>query len=241
MSRKIKSEMDGVDKNLFSAPVVCVPENAPAESAPAVSEEVEISPRTGKPIDKSKSHGRNRRVNKKSPVIGMNGYNLEEGDNNKFLQLSIELFNMPDIDKYELDQVNQRLSEYFALYAKYDMKPTVAGMASALGMNRRTLLAIVNDYATGSTGYKSALPKAVTQTIKKAYDLLETMWENYMSAGKLNPVTGIFLAKNNYGYQDKTEWVVTPNSNTDEEYSVEEIRKRYIVDDPERLSEKNEN
>ena len=45
-------------------------------------EEVRISPRTGKPIDKSKSHkrkGKPRGGN--SPVIGDNGLMLEPGDN----------------------------------------------------------------------------------------------------------------------------------------------------------------
>ena len=83
-----------------------------------------------------------------SPVIGMNGYDLDPGDNTKFLQLNMELFNMEKIDLHDEEAVAERLNEYFALYAKHDVKPTVAGMAMALGMNRRTLIAIVNDYAT---------------------------------------------------------------------------------------------
>ena len=33
-----------------------------------------------------------------------------------------------------------------------------------------------------------------------------------MTSGKINPVSGIFLGKNNFGYQDKQEYVVTPNT-----------------------------
>jgi hypothetical protein len=40
---------------------------------------------------------------------------------------------------------------------------------------------------------------------------MEQLWENYMQNGKINPVSGIFLGKNHYGMQDKTEYVVTPN------------------------------
>ena len=60
---------------------------------------------------------------------------------------------------------------------------------------------------------------------------MENMWENYMNSGKINPVAGIFLGKNNYGYQDKTEYVLTPNTNTDNDYSADEIRERYIAAD----------
>ena len=33
-----------------------------------------------------------------------------------------------------------------------------------------------------------------------------------MQNGKINPVSGIFLGKNNFGYQDKQEHVITPNT-----------------------------
>ena len=52
-----------------------------------------------------------------------------------------------------------------------------------------------------------------------------------MNSGKINPVSGIFLGKNNFGYQDKTEYVLTPNTNSDNDYSADEIRERYIAAD----------
>ena len=66
------------------------------------------------------------------------------------------------------------------------------------------------------------------------------MWETYMNSGKVNPVAGIFLGKNNYGYQDKTEYVLTPNQQNDNDYSADEIRERYIASDQQkRLSASN--
>lgn len=38
--------------------------------------------------------------------------------------------------------------------------------------------------------------------IKKAIMILEEMWVDYMQNGKLNPASGIFLAKNMFGYRD---------------------------------------
>lgn len=166
-----------------------------------------------------------------SPVIGDNGLMLEKGDNTKIMSINIALFNMQDIDMTDAQAVTGRLGEYFALYEQADLKPTVAGMAIALnGMSRQTLTAIAHDRVTGSTGYKSALPLEVTTVIKKAYKMMENMWETYMNSGKINPVSGIFLGKNNYGYQDKTEYVFTPNTQNDSDYDAEDIRQRYLID-----------
>lgn len=166
-----------------------------------------------------------------SPVIADNGLDLLPGDNAKFMGVQMALFNMENIDMTNVEDVQERLNEYFRLYAQNDMKPTVAGMAIALnGMNRRTLWAIVNDGATGGAGYKTALPQGVALTIKRAYFLLENLWESYMNSGKINPVSGIFLGKNNYGYQDKTEYVLTPNQQQDNDYDPDSIRKRYLID-----------
>lgn len=196
------------------------------------NEEVRISPRTGKPIDKKYAP-----KNKRKPGGGNNWLDsknvlsLEDGDNTKFMTVQMALLEMPEINMESVEEVERRLLEYFALYAQYDIKPTVAGMAMALnGMSRQSLWAIAKGVPTGGAGYKTALPQNVADAIKKAYNSLETLWEGYMLNGKINPVSGIFLGKNNYGYQDKTEHVLTPNQRSDSDYSAEEIRQRYIAE-----------
>lgn len=167
-----------------------------------------------------------------------NMLSLEEGDNTRFMTVQMALLNMPEIDMKNVEEVQARLNEYFALYAQYDMKPTVAGMAIALnGMSRQQLWAIVHNAPTGGAGYKAALPPSIADLIKKAYFLLENLWETYMNSGKVNPVAGIFLGKNNYGYQDKTEYVLTPNQQSDSDYSADEIRERYIAADQQKRLE----
>ena len=180
-----------------------------------------ISPRTGKPMKKPRGGN--------SPVIGNNGLMLQEGDNAKFLGVNIKLFNMPSIDMDDAEAVAQRLTDYFNLYAQHDMKPTVAGMAMALnGMSRQQLWAIVHDKPTGGAGYLAALPRDIADLIKKAYKIMENLWEGYMNSGKINPVSGIFLGKNNFGYQDKTEYVLTPNTQNESDYDPEDIKQRYL-------------
>ncbi len=51
---------------------------------------------------------------------------------------------------------------------------------------------------------------------------------DYMQNGKINPVSGIFLMKNHFGYTDKQEVVVTPNNPLGEKQETEEIKQRYL-------------
>jgi len=154
----------------------------------------------------------------------------EPGDNAKYLSVSLELANLPDIDMQDPEQVRARINQYFEIYANNDMKPTVAGLGLALnGMDRRRLWEIRTGNLQGGTSHHD-LPTLTMDLIKKAYKIMENQWENYMQNGKINPVSGIFLGKNNFGYQDKTEYVVTPNVNNDSDYNAEDIRARYLTD-----------
>ena len=175
---------------------------------------------------KRKSNGKN------SPVIGDNGMMTEPGDNAKYLSVSMQLMKLPDIDLKNTEQVERRLEEYFAIHFENDLKPTVAGMGLALnGMDRRRLWEIrTGALKGGHTEYD--LPPSTVDTIKKAYKIMENLWENYMQNGKINPVSGIFLGKNNFGYTDKQEHVITPNTSSDSEYNAEDIKQRYLTDSP---------
>ena len=97
------------------------------------------------------------------------------------------------------------------MMAEQDMKPTVIGYAMALGLDRRQLWAIVNDQPFGNR-FQYDLPPGCHDRIKKGYRTMEFLWESYMQNGQVNPVSGIFLGKNHYGYKDQQETVVvTPN------------------------------
>ena len=172
-------------------------------------------------------------VQKKKPRGGNNfltdaALRVEPGDNTKYVMLGARLFNLAPIDLKDPQQVNDRLNEFFQIHAEADMKPTVSGMGMALGLDRRRLWEI----KTGTNDRNKDLPTPTRDSIKRAYEYMEILWENYMQNGKINPVSGIFLGKNNFGYQDKTEYVVTPNMNNDSDYSADDIKKRYLTDYP---------
>ena len=134
--------------------------------------------------------------------------NVQPGDNSKYLRHALATLDMPPIDISDAAQVSDRLGWYFNHCADSDMKPTVNGMCNALGIHRDTL----HTWRTGE--YRADSHQAI---VMKAYRVLEELWEDYMLNGKINPVSGIFLSKNLfYGYADKQEFVLTPNSGLSE-------------------------
>ena len=153
----------------------------------------------------------------------------EPGDNTRIVQTNMKFFNMPAIDLHDPSAVQERLCEYFQIYAEADLKPTVAGMGMALGLDRRRLWEIKSGTLVGGVG-KQHLPEETLGLIKKAYEILETTMENSATSGKINPVMSIFMMKNHFGYQDKTEYVLTPNQKTENDYDADDIRKRYLSD-----------
>ena len=151
----------------------------------------------------------------------------EPGDNTRIVMTNMKFFDMPKVDLNDSEAVRERLCEYFQIYGEADLKPTVAGMGMALSLDRRRLWEIKTGNHTSST---PKLPRETEDLIKKAYEILETTMENYANAGKINPVMAIFMMKNHFGYQDKTEYVLTPNQQQASDYDAEDIRKRYLSD-----------
>ncbi|MGN0557861.1 MAG: terminase small subunit [Acutalibacteraceae bacterium] len=139
------------------------------------------------------------------------------GDNTKYLTHALKLANLPKFDTKNIPLLEERIMQYFQFCAEDDMKPSVAGLALAVGVNRKTIW----QWAQAENSDRS-------NSIKKAYQILNLMMEDYMQNGKINPVSGIFLMKNNFGYTDKQELVVTPNSPFGQEQDTEEIKQRYL-------------
>lgn len=148
----------------------------------------------------------------------------EPGDNRKYLQHNLKMWDWPSVDMAKPEDVRDRITLYFQTCADDDMKPSVAGLALGFGIDRRTLWKWINGVQSDFVAAESRV------TLKKAYQILTAQMENYMQNGKINPVAGIFLMKNNMDYQDKQEVVLTPNQPLGDQASEKELEKKYIED-----------
>lgn len=146
------------------------------------------------------------------------------GDNSKYLNHNLQIAMLPSIDTTDEKQVEARIYEYFSICNENDMKPSMAGMALAIGVARQTLW----DWSVGN-----ARSGTHHDLVKKAVQMLDAQMVDYMQNGKINPVSGIFLMKNSFGYKDQQEVVVTPQAPLGEQTSAEELRDKYIKGLPE--------
>ena len=144
----------------------------------------------------------------------------QPGDNSRFIRHAMASWGLPKIDISDPVQVEQRIGMYFQYCVDNDRKPQIVGLCNWLGISRQAL----NEWRTGES--RSATHGDI---IKKAVAIIEEMWADYMQAGKLNPATGIFLAKNWYGYKDVADVVVTPN-NPYQGTSESELNQKYLTD-----------
>ena len=161
---------------------------------------------------------------RKSPPRPQQQVQTDPGDNSKYLRHSMSMWSWERPDMSDATAVQERISQYFALCNEDDMRPTVSGMALAFSTDRKTLWRWVNGVESGNVTAEAR------HTLKKAYAILECQMENYMQNGKINPVSGIFLMKNNMGYEDKTEMVITPQSPIGESTGQKQLAADYIID-----------
>lgn len=164
-------------------------------------------------------------VKKKKPKNGfevMKDFGAEPGENSRFIRFAMASWDLPPIDISDPKQVKDRIGLYFEHCAKNDRKPQIVGMCNWLGISRQAL----NEWKNGET--RSATHGDI---IKKACAFIEEMWADYMMSGKLNPASGIFLAKNWFSYKDVADVVVTPN-NPLQDLDADQARKRLVESIP---------
>lgn len=144
----------------------------------------------------------------------------EPGEMSAMIRNALTLSSFGDVDTNDPEQVEQRIKQYFSYCIDNDIRPSAEGMALALNTTRTTLW-------RWREGSESNKPEGVRNAIKKGYSLLNYLLTQLMQDGHINPVSGIFLLKNNYQYFDKSEVVITPNNPLDQG-NPEETRKKYL-------------
>lgn len=147
---------------------------------------------------------------------------VEPGDNAKFLSSSLGMWAWEKPDMTDPAAVQERIYQYFQHCIDTDVRPSMEGFSLAFSITRRSMYNWIH-------GIESAwMPDEIRAMLKKAYGILNVQMADYMQNGKIHPVAGIFLMKNNMDYEDKKEITVAPTQNLGEEVAPELLREKYL-------------
>jgi hypothetical protein len=150
--------------------------------------------------------------------------NAPPGEIARTVALMYGVMKQPKCNMADPAAVAERYDWYVGYCIENDLKPTVAGMALAYGYTREWLLRCKD-------GVVKSVPEDSILTLKRAWDMLTALMEEYMVNGHINPIPGIFLLKNNHGYRDQSEQVIIKRDPY-EAGDPEEIARRYLAGMP---------
>lgn len=139
-------------------------------------------------------------------------------DNKKYMESVYTLWGLSKIDLDDAGQVEERIGWYFGHCAEKGIKPSVAGLALALGIDRKSLYDWGNRRRNGSEQ---------ADLIKRARDAIICATEFYAQDGKMNPAIAIFLLKNHGGYTDVQQLTVEAKPQEFEERKMSDVFEEY--------------
>lgn len=151
---------------------------------------------------------------------------IEDGFISKFVGYSLEFIDLERVDFKETSGVRDRMVFWLMKCDEYDIRPTIIGMANALGIDRTQLYQLVSgNYPNGKVPYGAS--QETVSLLQKIYQKIAESLESGMTNGKVNPVSAMFLLKNHLGYTDTNEIVVRRGQDDGDLVDVEAIRQRY--------------
>ena len=148
----------------------------------------------------------------------------DDDSNARFINNSLRLAALPQININDPDELQKRVLEYFQICAEDNIKPSVVGLAVSMGVDRRKIWDYVNEVRPINPQSRGVL--------KKAYELLDLNMNNLMLNGKINPVSGIFLMKNHYGYRDQQDVVVAKDNLLGDATDNKALEEKYMKSIP---------
>ena len=135
------------------------------------------------------------------------------------------LQNRRGIAKFDsVEEMELLIEQYFYDCADIGLRPTIRGLASALG----TVYATLNDWESGSRD--AQLGSSCSTIIKKAKQFIAEFDEQAAIEGYDNPVLFMFRAKNYYGMKDEQDINIAPVHKVTPERTPEQIEADIPVD-----------
>ena len=145
-------------------------------------------------------------------------------NNSESIRMVQELVTWPAIDLRDPEQIMQRFQDYCDLCERHHSKLLISGLCMSLSVTRDELV-------RWSNGKGSRLDRVLTPesslAFKNLLQTLEVAWESAVqNNGYKNPLTGIFLGKNNFGYADESVNVVK-HEDAERGPSKEQLEAKY--------------
>ena len=115
---------------------------------------------------------------------------LTTADKSNMLTVFDSFRRLPPVRKNDIEEINQRLDNYFKICADAGIVPTVEAMELVLGVSRQAM------WKWQQQGCEAG------EIVSRAKTIINAMLTTATMAGKCNPVYSICLQKNNFGYSD---------------------------------------
>jgi len=141
-------------------------------------------------------------------VMGQTGRNSMY-DNKDMTKVSmnidhaLRLHELPRVDLNDQKAVHKRINQYFEMCRDDGATPSLPSLSVALGITKNVYLNIEN-------GRNKTAPQWLRAELEAAKTLLNALTEQSMLDGSMQAIPGIFVLKNNYGYRDQQDIVLTP-------------------------------
>lgn len=135
----------------------------------------------------------------------------------------VEAVTKKKVSLENIEDVKQRTVVYLRACEETGTFPSSLGLARSLGYSDRALRSWRNNKPNTETA----------QWLEMFNDLCADVLNQSALKNNANTIVSIFLNKAMYGFRETNELVVTPNNfpNEELEYSVDEIRRRYLVEE----------
>ena len=175
-----------------------------------------LPPNKRKAIEKSKN-SRGTYNNNKSATSYLSQPNVQEFNRN----MQRRIFNSCGIGRpyafSSVEKLQQDMGEFFELCDKTQTVPTITSLALWLGVDKTTIYEHANN------------PNSPFSTIlKNTLTYCHSVMQNGTVEGKINPVTYIFISKNDYSMRDDKNITIAPTqgSNVNTQETAEALRKQ---------------
>ena len=135
-----------------------------------------------------------------------------------------ELDQLPTIDYADPAQMRERCRHHRIRCMEMDLMPTVGTLVVALGISMDQLNNLARGEQSSFGGVK--LTRDSANILQKELAMLECAFDaNFENGSYANPVTGIFAAKNLYGWKDTRD---IQQQSVTIEVTPEQIEARYV-------------